>query len=65
MTETDMIVDLDIKPQHKQTKIYLTTLSFVISTKFFLFHFTCTDFLSMSGFILRTYVIATNIAPTK
>ena len=37
MTETDMIVDWDIKPQHKQTKTYLPTLSFVLSTKFFYF----------------------------
>ena len=49
MTKTDMIVDWDIEPQHKQTKTYLSCLlsylqSFSIS--FYIYSF----FLSMSGF---------------
>ena len=67
MTETDMIVDWDIKPQHKQTKTYLPTLSVVLSTKFFYFILHVQIFVHV-WFLFRVLisanVIALNIAPT-
>ena len=59
-----MIVDSDIKPQHKQ-KTYLPTLSFVLSTKIFYFILHVQIFCPCLILILSTisaYVIATNIA---